>query len=175
MKLTDSVVIHAPIQRVWSALIDPVSWPDWNPKITRVVRSASGPVEVGETFAADFRLNGPPIPSQIKVRVLNPLRQFSVKQRPEGRHRSRAVKIDFEVFPEGASTRVTQTTDFKEAGLPWTARALMWMATRFGKAAGPSPLDQLKKHLEGGAPKASTTVAAADVSAEAASPPKKTW
>jgi carbon monoxide dehydrogenase subunit G len=160
MKLTDSVVIHAPIQQVWGALIDPASWPDWNPKITRVVRSASGPVEVGETFAADFQLSGPPTPSQIKVRVLNPLRQFSVKQRPEGRHRSRAVKIDFEIFPEGASTRVTQTTDFKEAGLPWAVRALMWTASRFGKATGPSPLDQLKQKLERSATAASAPPAA---------------
>jgi carbon monoxide dehydrogenase subunit G len=161
MKLSDTVVIHEPPQRVWKAICDPATWPDWNPKVVSVSRTSTGPLEVGETFTADFKLNGPPMPSQLKVRVLNPLRQLTVKQRPEGRHRSRSVKIDFEIEMEGTSTRVTQTTDITEAGLPFWARTLMWIVTRFGKAAGPSPLDGLKKHLESSSSTTSSTKASA--------------
>jgi carbon monoxide dehydrogenase subunit G len=180
MKLSDSVVIHAPPQRVWNAIVDPVTWPDWNPKVVNVVRTNPGPLEVGEIFNADFRLSGPVLPSQIKVRVLNPLRQLTVKQRPEGRHRSTSVKIDYEIEMEGTSTRVTQTTDITEAGLPFFARWFMWFVTRFGKAAGPSPLDGLKKRLETDAtkPAASAAVPAAPTASEKAPEApqtKKTW
>jgi uncharacterized protein YndB with AHSA1/START domain len=161
MKLSDTVVIHEPPQRVWKAITDPSSWPDWNPKVVRVVRTSTRPLEVGETFTADFKLSGPPMPSQLKVRVLNPLRQLTVKQRPEGRHRSRSVKIDFEIEMEGTATRVTQTTDITEAGLPFWTRTVMWIVTRFGKAAGPSPLDGLKKHLESTSSKTPSTKASA--------------
>jgi uncharacterized protein YndB with AHSA1/START domain len=180
MKLSDSVVIHAPPQRVWNAITDPATWPDWNSKVVSVARTNPGPLEVGEIFNADFRLSGPPLPSQIKVRVLNPLRQLTVKQRPEGRHRSRSVKIEYEMEMEGTSTRVTQTTDITEAGLPFFARWFMWFATRFGKAAGPSPLDGLKKHLETDATKsaASETASATPTTPEKAPETpdtKKSW
>lgn len=149
MKLNHSVVIHAPLLRVWDALVDPSHWPDWNPQLVHVVRTQTGPLEAGEILAADFVFNGRTTPSQIKVRVLHPHRHFTIKQRPEGRHRAKAVKIDYELEAEGERTRVTETLDLKEAGLSFFGGLALWFGHRFG-GGKLGALPRLKQRLESG-------------------------
>ncbi len=168
MKLNHSVVIHAPPLRVWDALVDPSHWSDWNPQLVHVVRTQTGPLEVGEILAADFVFNGRTTPSQIKVRVLHPHRHFTIKQRPEGRHRAKAVKIEYELEAEGEHTRVTETLDLKDAGLSFFGGLALWFGHRFG-GGKLGALPRLKQRLEA-APAAPTAVAAAPPVTPPASP-----
>src|SRR5947209_7643640 len=43
-----SVVIDAPIDVVWAAMLDTDAYPAWNPFIVRVGRKATGPLAVGD-------------------------------------------------------------------------------------------------------------------------------
>jgi polyketide cyclase/dehydrase/lipid transport protein len=43
-----AVVIDAPIDVVWAAMLDTDAYPTWNPFIVRVGRKAEGPLAVGE-------------------------------------------------------------------------------------------------------------------------------
>ena len=57
---------------------------------------------------------------------------------PSGKRLSpkgRAMSVDerYELVPHGDVTRVHHTVDFRNAGLPLWASALMWFIARFGR------------------------------------------
>lgn len=47
MRVSHTIQIHAPLDRVWAVTLDLERWPDWTPTVTSVKRLDAGPVEVG--------------------------------------------------------------------------------------------------------------------------------
>jgi uncharacterized membrane protein len=47
MRVSHTIQIHAPLDRVWAVTLDLERWPDWTPTVTSVQRLDTGPVEVG--------------------------------------------------------------------------------------------------------------------------------
>lgn len=49
MRVSHTIQIHAPLDRVWAVTLDLERWPDWTPTVTAVERLDTGPVKVGST------------------------------------------------------------------------------------------------------------------------------
>jgi uncharacterized membrane protein len=47
MRISHTIQIQAPLDRVWSATLDLERWPDWTPTVTSLERLDAGPVQVG--------------------------------------------------------------------------------------------------------------------------------
>ena len=58
-----SIIINAPIDKVWNILTDFNTWPSWNPEITKVEVSE----EVRESTSFSWTLNGNKINSQVQL------------------------------------------------------------------------------------------------------------
>jgi uncharacterized protein YndB with AHSA1/START domain len=151
MKITESIIINAPPEQVWNFLADPDTWPNWNPKVAKVDRAQTGLLVPGEAFEAGFVLGQRTTNSQVKVRVMEPLRRLVLKQRPDPKERERFLRVEFEMAASDRGTRVVQTTDFTDSGMSRLTKGIMWLLSRIGRPQGQSPLDELKKKLEGGA------------------------
>jgi len=47
MRVSHTIQIRAPLDRVWAVTLDVERWPDWTPTVTSVERLDGGPVQVG--------------------------------------------------------------------------------------------------------------------------------
>lgn len=65
--LRHEVAIAAPAERVWEALVDVGSWPQWNPTL----RDADGPLEVGRWVRMDLQLGPVRIPVRQHVQLVD--------------------------------------------------------------------------------------------------------
>lgn len=146
MKITERIVIEAPPERVWSWLADPALWARWNPKVKRINRSRTGAMVAGEMFAADFALSDNATTGQVEVKVCEPFQRLALQHWVDVRGRVRSLGVEFALTVEGAETRLVQTTDFSDAGLPWPVKLLVRIINRFGRTMGRSHLEELK-HL----------------------------
>jgi uncharacterized protein YndB with AHSA1/START domain len=144
MKMTECIVIEAPPEQVWSWLADPALWARWNPKVKRVKRSRTGAVVAAEVFEADFALSGTATTGQVEVKVCEPFQRLALQQWVDVRGRARSLGVEFALSVEGAETRLLQTTDFADTGLPWPVKLLVGIINRFGRTVGRSHLEELK-------------------------------
>ncbi|MFE9849290.1 SRPBCC family protein [Streptomyces sp. NPDC005576] len=60
----ESTVIHAPLKTVWNVQTDVAKWPDWQPDVTSLVKSTSGPLRAGSVFR--WKTQGLDITSTVK-------------------------------------------------------------------------------------------------------------
>ena len=146
MKITEHIVIEAPPERVWSWVADPALWARWNPKVKRVNRSRTGAVVAAEVFEADFALNDTGTTGQVEVKACEPFRRLALRHWVDAQGRVQSLGVEFALTADGAQTRLLQTTDFSDVGLPWAVKLLVRIINRFGRTVGRSHLEELK-HL----------------------------
>ena len=144
MKITERIVIEAPPERVWSWLADPALWARWNPKVKRVNRRRTGAMVAAEVFEADFALSDTATTGQVEVKICEPFERLALQHSVDVRGRVRSLGVEFSLTGEGAETRLLQTTDFSDVGLPWPVKLLVRIINRFGRTVGRSHLEELK-------------------------------
>lgn len=100
MEQTVKVDIAAPLERVWAALSDVESWPEWTPTVTSVRRLDEGPLRPGSRA----RIVQPRIPeAEYVVTALVPGRSFTWEASAPGVLTT--ARHDAEPLP-GGGTRV---------------------------------------------------------------------
>ncbi|HEX4019019.1 MAG TPA: SRPBCC family protein [Frankiaceae bacterium] len=76
-----SIVIEAPVERVWNVLMDVEKWPDWSPTMTSVKRLESGMFRPGSTA----RIKQPKLAEAVwRVSAMVPQRSFTWSTRSRG-------------------------------------------------------------------------------------------
>ena len=73
-QFSTSIVIAAPLERVWSVISDVERWPEWTPTVTRIKRLDDGPLAIGTRAS----IRQPKLfPAAWKVIALDPGRSFT--------------------------------------------------------------------------------------------------
>ena len=125
-------------------MADPALWARWNPKVKRVKRSRTGAVVAGETFEADFALSDSATIGQVEVKMCEPFQRLALRHWVDARGRVQSLGVEFALTADGARTRLLQTTDFSDVGLPWPVKLFVKIINRFGRTVGRSHLEELK-------------------------------
>jgi uncharacterized protein YndB with AHSA1/START domain len=154
MKVHESLEIAASPEWVWEHIADPQAMADWHAKLVEVRRNSSGPLYVGERFGATYimsRKKQNRRDSEAEVLRCEPWTALVLRHHMIEKGATGYVDETYLLSPrdEGRATRVEQTVDFANAGLPLWARALMWCITRTGEPSGEGTLDPLKRACEG--------------------------
>ena len=63
--------IKAPPKKIWDAIKDVGSWPDWKPFITATA-PPGGPFEKGARFRMNIKVKGPALPVPVKIIEMTP-------------------------------------------------------------------------------------------------------
>jgi uncharacterized protein YndB with AHSA1/START domain len=96
--ISHTVHIDAPPDRVWSTTIDVERWPEWTPTAESIVRSAGGPLTVGEAVT----VKQPGLPEATwTVLELEPPRRFLWSTELMGMR----LVATHELEPDGDGTR----------------------------------------------------------------------
>ncbi|MBE2272331.1 MAG: SRPBCC family protein [Anaerolinea sp.] len=130
----DSILIHAPLERVWALQANIEQWTQWQPNISRAV--LEGELKAGSVFR--WKAQGLAITSTLQV--VDPCRQIGWTGVSLG---MKAIHLwHFEATPEG--TRVT----VEESLSGWFTRLLAWFDRTFLTKSMASSLALLKAQAE---------------------------
>ena len=148
MRLRETVEIVAAPREVWPFIVDPVLQAGWNPKVISVDRATDGPVALGERFQMIYRMSSKDQLSNVEVIELVPDERLTMRHTVSAHGAEHTVTEAYDLRASGDSTRLTQTLDLSQTGLPWPIRLLIGFITRFGKPVNTPYLDRLKAMIE---------------------------
>jgi hypothetical protein len=148
MKIYDSIEIAAPPEVVWPLLADPEQMVGWHARLVSVQRPVTGVVRLGERYVATYLMSGKQGIAETEVIRCQPPVELVLRQHIKMMSRDGHVDEHFTLAAKDRKTLVKQAVDFKHSLIPWWARALMWVLSRFGRAAEPSLLQPLKHAAE---------------------------
>ena len=142
-RIATSVLIAAPVERVWSVLMDFAAYPSWNP----FIRSLSGDTAPGSRLNVTIQPVGGKVMSfSPKVMVCERGREFRWKGRVllpgvfDGEHHFQLSSLN------ATSTTFAHGEEFTGILVPFVMRGSMWSGTEAGFAA----MNQaLKARIEG--------------------------
>ncbi len=109
MSYQTSVIVHAPLERVWSELIDVERWPASSPTMISVQRQDSGPFQKGSSA----RIRQPKVPTVVwTVTDFQPPREFTWTTSSPG-----VTTIAGHVVSPGPGESVTVTLSVRRTGI----------------------------------------------------------
>jgi uncharacterized protein YndB with AHSA1/START domain len=122
LRISDSIIINAPVEVVWSVTSDIERWPEWTPTITSVKRLDTDPLKPGSIA----RVSQPMQPaSEWVVTEIIPGRVFSWETRRSGLH----MIATHELSSEGSSTKNVLHLDARGA-----LAIMLWPLLRYALA-----------------------------------------
>jgi uncharacterized protein YndB with AHSA1/START domain len=145
-RITDEVVVSAPLDRVWEAIQDPVQHARWHPFAT----SIEGEHALGSTRRCSVVIGNKPGTTEERCTTYTPASRIMWTIESDSAGFTRMVSdwtAGFSVSPEEATTtRVTAESVFEPRGLP--VRLMMPMVRRKFHQTQRAILDGLKEHAE---------------------------
>src|SRR4051812_31941713 len=132
MKLRDSIVVAAKVEKVWPLVADPLLQAQWNSKIVSIDRRLTGAARFGERFEMIYRMSGRDRESKVEVTALEPSQRIVFRHQMTWKSRQQFVEEQYQLEPCNPGVRVTQIIDLRRAGIPWPFRVLIWCIARFG-------------------------------------------
>ena len=148
MPLCDQIVISAPPDAVWPRIADPVLMAEWNPKLVAIDRDADGPVRLGEHYSALYRMSGRDRESTVEVIACEPPRRLVLRHTFTTNGRTRVAVESYELIPQDDGSRLEQSVDLSQAGIPAPFRLVFGLIHRFGRSAEEPYLERLRALAE---------------------------
>lgn len=147
MTLREVIQIAAPPERVWPYVADPALMAGWNPKLVDIRRSLTGPVRLGESFEATFRMGGKDRDCVIDVIECDPPRRLVLRHRPREAG-DRYADLAFDLSQGAGGCRLVQRFNLDHWGIHFFLRCLIRFIHIFGSPVGRTYLQQLKEQVE---------------------------
>jgi uncharacterized protein YndB with AHSA1/START domain len=117
-----SVVIHAPIERVWETLADVEGQPRWMRDLKAVRIEGHGPIGVGMRAQGDVRILGVQVVDPITITAFEPPRRFAIRH--DGRFSGEGdIRLDPGV--DGSTTIVQWSETLVPPALPYLGSWLL--------------------------------------------------
>ena len=143
----DTIDINAPAEDVWPQIADLTLMTAWHPKLVSAEPITSGQPRVGQTWRTVSLMGRREKRLLSRIEICEPLKKVVFVHQDEDR-RDRFVRETFELTTAQQRTRLRQTLDLTDAGIPWPWRLLIRFIARFGTPAGESIFAELKRNLE---------------------------
>ncbi|MDY7092650.1 MAG: SRPBCC family protein [Acidobacteriota bacterium] len=148
MKLRFEVRIAAPPQRVWPWVADPLRMARWNPKLVAIDRAASGELQAGEEYELIYRMSGRDTELRARVELAKPPVELAIRLWDEAGPHERPTVESYRLEARGDGTRLRQEIDLSRTGIPWPARLLMALLSRWGRPRDEPYLERLRRLVE---------------------------
>ena len=139
-----SVVVRAPIERVWQVLADVEGQPRWMRDMKAVRIDQPGEIGVGTRAEADVRIFGLRVLDPISITAFEPPRSFAIRH--EGRF-SGSGDIRLEPDADGDTTTVIWAETLVP---PWLPSLGTWILTPILRRVFQSDLERLRDLVETG-------------------------
>ena len=121
-----SLLVNAPVERIWDALCDVPAWPEWKPFI-RAVTGPARDLALGVRFTMRIAIKGPAVPVPVTVCAFERLRRMAWTGGIPGC----VMSVHSFLFePRGGQTLVISREEFSGA-LVWAMRLIVSQADLF--------------------------------------------
>lgn len=159
MTLEESVEIRRPPEKVWEVLENPETMKQWNPNVKNVVLHNWGARSKGFRYRITYALSGKANELDAEIVEYDPPRRLVIKLTGGRLSRKDYVHEIYDLTGVNGGTRLEQTIEIHESGIPLIFRFLIWFIRRFGKPTGDSYLAGVKELAEGRITKIAQTTA----------------
>lgn len=141
----ESIVIDAPIDRVWEYVGSPDLWSLFHVKVESSELTGSQGGRIGSVYAIVFRMGSQTTPTRCEITDIRPGMMIQVLSTGSD---SIAAEITYSLQDVEGRTRVDERVKVIAPKLNIFVRALVWLIERFGKPVGETTLMKLKRIIE---------------------------
>ena len=146
MFFNDSIVINAPIDKVWPYIASPDLWSQFIAKCEQI-SPAGG--RIGSVYTIDFRMGTKITSTRCEIIDLQLGKSTRVKSTISDPSQSTASgTLTYELEDLGFKTKVSERSDFVIPEINILGRAIIWLISRFGRPEGETNLMKLKRIVE---------------------------
>ena len=149
MTLKDRVDIHRPPEQVWQVIENPETMKLWNPNVKDVMLHNWGARAQGFRYRITYALSGKPSELDAEILEYHPPVRLVIKLTGGRFSGNDYVYEIYELVPMDGGTRLDQTIEIHDSGIPLLFRILIWFVRHFGKPTRKSYLFGVKE-LAGG-------------------------
>lgn len=147
LNIVSSKTFNVPAGDLWIIIHEPANMPAWNPKCVSASSTHGG--GLGSTFEASFNMGNNVKATKGEVVAWEFERKIEFRYHFESDSKE-LNSVDetyvITVIRDGRS-KLEHVVDLSNAGLPWWARTLVSFVSRFGRSAGPGPLEGIEELL----------------------------
>lgn len=148
MNLRDHVDVGQSPEAVWRVLEDPSNLPAWNPNVQRVGPITWGAPAKGFRYRATYVLRGNANELDAEIEEFLPPVRLAVRLSGGRMPKDAFAREVYDLTPIPGGTRLVQTIELGNSGIPLVFRMLMWFIQRFGTPTGKTFLATFKELVE---------------------------
>jgi len=140
----ESIVINAPMEKVFARIEDNESYPDWWPNMIEQKRQTPGPLAVGSRSTYKYNMMGAKIEGEVILEIYEPPRRLVARTTGGA-----AGTFNWRCAPEGAGTHLSVVVDYTLPGSFLGQIADKLVVEKRNKADFEEGLKKLKELIEG--------------------------
>ena len=147
MNIVSSKIFNAPAGDLWIVIHEPANMPAWNPKCLSASSTNGG--GLGSAFEASFNMGNNIQATEGEVVTWEFERKIEFRYQFESDSKElKSVDETYVITVLGdGRSKLEHVIDLSNAGLPWWARILVNLVSRFGRSTGPGPLEGIEELL----------------------------
>jgi hypothetical protein len=150
MHIKDSIIIDAPIDKVWRHIASPDVWSLFNAKIGKCEQISEQGSRIGSVYSIDFLMGTKSTSTRCEIVDLQIGKRIQVRSTLSDPGQHACGILTYELEDLGFKTKVTEKTDAVIPGINIFGRVIIWFISRFGRPEGETNLMKLKRIVEEG-------------------------
>jgi hypothetical protein len=148
MHIKDSIIIHAPIDKVWQHIASPDVWSLFNAKIGKCEQISEQGSRIGSVYSIDFLMGTKSTSTRCEIVDLQIGKRIQVRSTLSDPGQQASGLLTYELEDLGFKTKVIEKADAVIPGINILGRVIIWFISRFGRPEGETNLIKLKRIVE---------------------------
>jgi hypothetical protein len=150
MRIKESTVIEASIDKVWPYIASPDLWSLFNAKIGKCEQIGPAGGRIGSVYSMDFLMGTKTTSTRCEIIDLQIGKRIQVRSTLSDPGQRASGTLTYELEDLGFKTKVSERSDFVIPEINIFGRAIIWLISRFGRPEGETNLMKLKRIVEEG-------------------------
>jgi uncharacterized protein YndB with AHSA1/START domain len=149
MLFKDSIVIDAPIDKVWPYIASPDLWSLFNAKIGKCEQISPAGGRIGSVYTMDFRMGTKTTSTRCEITDLQLDKRIEVRSTiSDSSQHTASATLTYELEDLGIKTMVNEQVAIAAPKINIFVWAIIWLVSRFGSLVGEKTLKKLKRIVE---------------------------